>query len=81
MLHFMYFHVQFNMKSSSALIFWLDVYGWSWFEASNQCRSKGETIAATSNFSKSVWTKYYNRRSHWMAILGNYISYLIWYFF
>lgn len=51
----------------------------SWFEARDQCRLKKQIIRATSNSSTSFWTKYYTRRSHWMAALGNSVIFILFY--
>uniref|UniRef100_A0A8W8LUB5 WSC domain-containing protein n=1 Tax=Magallana gigas TaxID=29159 RepID=A0A8W8LUB5_MAGGI len=49
---------------------WLDVYSWSWYQAQSFCRLNGSTIVATSRENEPFWTKYYKRRSHWIAVLG-----------
>lgn len=49
----------------------INAYCWSWFDANDLCRSNGTTIVATYKSNTYFWTKYYQRRSHWMATLGN----------
>lgn len=58
------------IKNKLISVLWINAYGWSWFEAKDLCRSNG-TIGTTSKSNTYFWTKYYQRRSHWIATLGN----------
>lgn len=60
----------FNIKFHFTSAVWLDVYSWSWYQAQSFCRLNGSTIVATSRENETFWTKYYKRRSHWIAVLG-----------
>lgn len=63
---FLYF-----IKNNIISVLWINAYSWSWFEAKDLCQSNGTVIGTTSNSSDNFWTKYYQRRSHWISTLGN----------
>lgn len=60
------------IKNKIISVFWINAYGWSWYDANDLCRSNGTTIVTTYKLNTYFWTKYYRRRSHWIATLGNY---------